>query len=50
MSIREDLGAMYMKFHTQMAALGLSLLKLNKKKGWLVPPPLQLKSPEPALV
>lgn len=50
MSIREDLGAMYMKFHTQMAALGLAVLKLNKKKGWLVPPPLQLKTPEPAFV
>ncbi|WP_342565786.1 DUF3231 family protein [Paenibacillus sp. FSL R7-0345] len=50
MSIREDLGAMYMKFHAQMNALGLSLLKLNKKKGWLVTPPLQLKSREPALV
>ncbi|WP_042199411.1 DUF3231 family protein [Paenibacillus camerounensis] len=50
MSIREDLGAMYKKFHNQMAALGLELLKLNKKKGWLVTPPLQLKSPEPALV
>ncbi|AIQ46719.1 membrane protein [Paenibacillus sp. FSL R7-0273] len=49
-SIREDLGPMYMKFHAQMAALGLALLHLNKKKGWLVPPPLQLKHREPALV
>ncbi|WP_310832811.1 DUF3231 family protein [Paenibacillus pedocola] len=49
-SIREDLGAMFMKFHAQMAALGLQVLKMNKKKGWLVPPPLQLKTPEPVLV
>lgn len=50
MSIREDLGAMYMKFHSQMTLLGLALLHLNKKKGWLVPPPLQLKSREPVHV
>ncbi|CAH1190615.1 hypothetical protein PAECIP111892_00268 [Paenibacillus auburnensis] len=49
-SIREDLGAMFMKFHAQMAALGLQVLKMNKKKGWLVPPPLQLKTREPVLV
>ncbi|WP_438496696.1 DUF3231 family protein [Paenibacillus sp. IHBB 3054] len=49
-SIREDIGAMFMKNHAQMAALGMAVLKLNKKKGWLVPPPLQLKKPEPALV
>lgn len=41
---------MFMKNHAQMAALGMAVLKLNKKKGWLVPPPLQLKKPEPALV
>ncbi|MNC37224.1 hypothetical protein D3C76_133060 [compost metagenome] len=46
MSVREDIGMMFMKIHAQMAAFGLALLKLNKKKGWLVPPPLQLKKPE----
>ncbi|OKP95487.1 DUF3231 family protein [Paenibacillus sp. P46E] len=47
MSIREDIGMMFMKIHAQMAALGLALLKLNKEKGWLVPPPLELKKREP---
>ncbi|MBW4083046.1 DUF3231 family protein [Paenibacillus sp. S150] len=46
-SIREDLGMMFLKIHAQMAALGTALLKLNKQKGWLIPPPLQLKKPEP---
>lgn len=49
-SIREDIGAMFTKIHAKMAALGLAVLKLNKKKGWLVPPPLQLQKPEPVLV
>lgn len=42
-SIREDIIAMYGQFHTQKAAMGGKLLRLNKQKGWLVPPPLHHK-------
>jgi len=47
LAIRQDVGALFLKTHAQMAALGLELLKLNKKKGWLIPPPLQLNMKEP---
>ncbi|ASA20883.1 DUF3231 family protein [Paenibacillus donghaensis] len=46
MCIREDIAAQFLKIHTQMAALGHAILKLNKQRGWLIPPPLQLKRPE----
>ncbi len=39
-SIREDIAMMFGQFHTQIAALGVKILKLNKEKGWLVTPPL----------
>lgn len=39
-SIREDIAMMFSQFHAQKAALGGKLLRLNKEKGWLVPPPL----------
>lgn len=38
--IREDLAMMYGQFHTQKAALAAKVLRLNKEKGWLIPPPL----------
>jgi hypothetical protein len=38
--IREDIATMYGQMHTQKAQLGAKLLRLNKEKGWLVPPPL----------
>lgn len=38
--IREDIAMMFGQFHVQKAALGLKSLRLNKEKGWLVPPPL----------
>lgn len=41
-SIREDVALMFGQFHVQKAALGAKLLRLNKQKGWLVPPPLHL--------
>ncbi len=41
--IREDIAAMYGQFHMAKAQFGAKMLKLNKTKGWLVPPPLQLK-------
>lgn len=46
MSIREDIGALFGKYHMTKAALGLKILKMCKDKGWIVPPPLQLKRPE----
>ncbi|MBP1995335.1 DUF3231 family protein [Paenibacillus eucommiae] len=42
-SIREDIGALFAKYHLTKAASGLRLLQINKEKGWLIPPPLQLK-------
>ena len=41
-SIREDIGAMFAQFHAAKAQLGLKLLRLNKNKGWLIPPPLHI--------
>lgn len=41
-SIREDIGAMFGRFHVSKAQLGLKVLRLNKEKGWLVPPPLHV--------
>jgi hypothetical protein len=45
-SIREDIGALFMKYHAAKAALGLRILRLSKEKGWLIPPPLQIQHPE----
>lgn len=45
-STREDVGALFAKYHATKAALILKLLKMNKEKGWLIPPPLQIKRPE----
>ncbi|MBB6695918.1 DUF3231 family protein [Cohnella xylanilytica] len=47
MSIREDVAALFAKYHATKAAMGLRILRLSKEKGWLVPPPLQIKRPEP---
>lgn len=45
-AIREDVAALFGKYHVTKAAIGLSLLRLSKEKGWLVPPPLQVQRPE----
>lgn len=45
-SIREDIGALFGKYHMTKAALALKILEMNKEKGWLVPPPLHIKRPE----
>ncbi|WP_036718286.1 DUF3231 family protein [Paenibacillus harenae] len=45
-SIREDIGALFGKYHVTKAALGMRILKLSKEKGWLIPPPLQIQRPE----
>ena len=39
-SIREDVALMYAQLHAQKVALGGKVLRLNKEKGWLIPPPL----------
>lgn len=39
-SIREDIATMFGQIHVQKAALGVKALRLNKEKGWLIPPPL----------
>lgn len=38
--IREDIAMMFGQIHVQKATLGAKYLRLNKEKGWLVPPPL----------
>ncbi|GGA83197.1 DUF3231 family protein [Ornithinibacillus halotolerans] len=43
-SIREDIATLFGTMHTQKAAFGAKLLRLNKEKGWLVPPPLHLSN------
>lgn len=45
-SIREDIGMMFGQFHTTKAQLGGRLLRINKEKGWLIPPPLHVQTPE----
>lgn len=46
MSVREDIGLMHGQFHAAKAQLFAKLLRLNKNKGWLVPPPLHVNHPE----
>ncbi len=42
MSIREDIGMMFTQFHMKKEQFGAKLLKLNKEKGWLIPPPMHI--------
>ena len=44
--IREDIALMFGQFHMTKAQYGARLLRINKEKGWLVPPPLQVQTPE----
>ncbi|WP_210365308.1 DUF3231 family protein [Bacillus sp. REN3] len=44
--IREDIAMMYGQFHLAKAQFGAKMLKLNKEKGWLIPPPLHVHRPE----
>ena len=46
MSIREDIGALFAKYHLSKTTLGVRILQMLKDKGWLIPPPLQIKRPE----
>ncbi|WP_067728054.1 DUF3231 family protein [Oceanobacillus damuensis] len=45
-AIREDIAMMFGQFHTQKATFGAKVLRLNKEKGWLVPPPLHQHNSE----
>jgi hypothetical protein len=45
-SIREDIGALFAKYHLTKTAIGLKALRLSKEKGWLVPPPLLIDRPQ----
>ncbi len=40
--IREDIALMFGQFLQKKAQHGASLLRINKEKGWLVPPPLHV--------
>ncbi|WP_416151923.1 DUF3231 family protein [Salipaludibacillus sp. HK11] len=42
-STREDIAMMYGQFHQSKAQNALKMLRLNKEKGWLVPPPLEVE-------
>lgn len=41
--LREDVAALFAKYHLEKTAFGAKLLSLNKSKGWIVPPPLHMK-------
>ena len=43
---REDIGAMFAKHVAAKTLLANKTLHLLKEKGWLIPPPLQVKRPE----
>jgi hypothetical protein len=45
-AIREDVAGLFGKYHITKVTLGLRNLRMSKEKGWLVPPPLQIKVPE----
>ncbi|WP_164669290.1 DUF3231 family protein [Virgibacillus doumboii] len=42
-SLREDIGEMFGEFHTQKAEYEVKLLQFTKEKGWIVPPPINIK-------
>lgn len=42
--LREDLAMMFGKYHAERALFGVKLLRLNKDKGWVIPPPLQMNT------
>ncbi|EOP72651.1 hypothetical protein KOW_01219 [Bacillus cereus VDM006] len=46
--LREDVGMLFGQFHMKKAQAGATLLRLSKKKGWIVPPPLHVKNTEQA--
>ncbi|WP_280771432.1 DUF3231 family protein [Salipaludibacillus daqingensis] len=49
-STREDIAIMYGQFHQDKAQSALKMLRLNKEKGWLVPPPLEVGTPKEQMI
>ena len=47
-SLREDIGLMFGQFHMKKAQAGAALLRLSKKKGWVMSPPLHVQQSEQA--
>ncbi len=45
-STREDIIAMFGQLQMKTGQQALTLLRMNKQKGWLIPPPLHLQTPE----
>lgn len=43
---REDVAMMFGQYHATKAQYGGRLLKMQKEKGWLIPPPLHVQTPE----
>lgn len=44
--LREDIAMMFGKYHAEKMMFGLKLLRLNKEKGWIIPPPLYTDVPD----
>jgi hypothetical protein len=42
-AIRSDISEMFGEFHVQKSEYEEKLLKITKDKGWIVPPPINLK-------
>jgi hypothetical protein len=49
-SLREDIILLFVKYHGILLAFGEKMLRMNKEKGWLIPPPLQISRPETVTV
>ncbi|AZN42668.1 DUF3231 family protein [Paenibacillus albus] len=45
-SIRIDVGLLFSKYYALHLLSSAAALELSKVKGWLVPPPLQIRRPE----
>jgi hypothetical protein len=45
-SIRIDVGLLFSKYYALHLASSAAALEISKEKGWLVPPPLQIRRPE----
>ncbi|WP_404333005.1 DUF3231 family protein [Mesobacillus maritimus] len=43
-AIREDVAKMFNEYYTNRVEQQDKLLKMNKEKGWLIPPPLNTKN------
>lgn len=47
-SLREDVGMLFGQFHMKKAQAGATLLRLSKKKGWVILPPLHVRNSDQA--